>query len=216
MPNWEQRLHLPLGVGLRKGGLCTIPAQTAAGATMNATKAAPCVLPGEASLAAPWFACYTCAHAERKVDRLLKGQEVESFVPLVPLRRQWHDRLKVVEWPLFPSYIFARFPLSRLYNVLGTPGVAFVIMSNGRPAPIADREITNIAAFARALAQGGVLPVSVLFEAGERVRIVDGPFAGVEGVVVENRGRRRLLVGLKTIGLGFEVDMPSRHVRRIR
>jgi len=212
----QQRHWRPIRLEQPAGGVRVISPANDACPSAATTRVAATLPGGEACTAAPWFALYTSARAEKKVDWILKRQQVDSFVPVVPLERQWHDRRKVVDWPLFPSYVFARFPLSKLYTVLATPGIAFMVTCNGRPAPIAHQEIANIAAFARALARGGSLPTPVSFEAGERVRIAAGPFAGVEGVVLEQRGRRRVLVGLTTIRLGFEVDVPSDQVQRIR
>ena len=165
-----------------------------------------------------WYAIYTRARHEKQVDRLLSERGFETFLPLAPRMSRWKDRRKLIEWPLFPSYVFGRFSLDDAYRVLGTPGVATLVKVNGRPAPIAAGELENVRLFACALRDGGVKadPTPRPFlETGKWVEIVDGPLAGVQGIVVEHRSRRRILIGLKTIGQGLEVDVDVGALRPI-
>lgn len=164
-----------------------------------------------------WYACYTRARHEKRVDQLLSQRGVDTYLPLVPRERQWKDRKKTVEFPLFPGYLFGRFTLGELHQVLTTPGVSTVVRTNGLPTPIPEEELDNVRRFAEALAKTGVEPKPVPYLAeGQRVRVIEGPFRGVEGVVKERRGRRRVLVGLKAIGQGLEVDIPVVSLQRIR
>ena len=163
-----------------------------------------------------WYACYTRARHEKQVESLLAQKGVESYLPVVPQERQWKDRKKLVAWPLFPSYVFARFTLREVHNVLVIPGVSTIVRVHGRPAPIPDQELENVRRFVGAVAQTGALPeVRPLIEEGDWVRVVEGPFLGVEGRVVERRGRRRVLVGLGAIGQGLEVDIDTQMLKVI-
>lgn len=158
-----------------------------------------------------WYACYTRARAEKQVESLLVRKGIVSYLPMIPSVRQWKDRKKVVEWPLFPSYVFGRFSLGGLHEVLTIPGVSTIVRSGGVPAAIPDAELENVRRFAEAAGRAGVVPeVRPLFEEGQWVRIVEGPFTGVEGRVVERRGRWRFLVGLGAIAQGLEVDVDGR------
>ena len=163
-----------------------------------------------------WYACYTRARHEKQVESLLAQKGLESYLPVVPQERQWKDRKKLVAWPLFPSYVFARFTLREVHNVLVIPGVSTIVRVHGRPAPIPDQELENVRRFVGAVAQTGALPeVRPLIEEGDWVRVVEGPFLGVEGRVVERRGRRRVLVGLGAIGQGLEVDIDTQMLKVI-
>lgn len=157
-----------------------------------------------------WYVCYTRARHEKRVDEILQERGVESFLPLVTHVRQWADRKKKVSFVLFPSYVFVRFALSDLSRVLSIPGITAVVRSNGRPVAIREEDLENVRRFAAALGltEGEPEPVP-LPEEGVPVRIMTGPFEGVEGVVVEQRGRRRVLVGLQAIGQGMEVDVDA-------
>lgn len=158
-----------------------------------------------------WYACYTRARHEKRVEGLLRERGIESYLPQVTRTRQWKDRRKRVGFPLFPGYVFGHFTLRQLHPVLSTPGVSTIIRINGYPTPIPGADIENVRRFVAALEATGTEPeVRPFLSAGQRVRVADGPFEGVEGVVIEQRGRRRVLVGLEAIGQGLEVDIPVR------
>lgn len=160
-----------------------------------------------------WYACYTRARHEKQVEALLRRRGIESYLPVVPRVRAWKDRTKLVEWPLFPSYVFACFTLREVHAVLTTPGVSTIVRTNGVPAPIPAAELENVRRFAAAAAQVRTEPeLRPLVREGQWVRVKDGPFRGVEGQVVECRGRRRVLVGLGAIGQGLEFDIDTRRL----
>ncbi|HEX7050698.1 MAG TPA: UpxY family transcription antiterminator [Longimicrobiales bacterium] len=158
-----------------------------------------------------WYACYTRARHEKRVEELLRGRGVDSYLPLAPRLQQWKDRKKRVHFPLFPSYVFGRFTLREVHAVLTTPGVSTIVRANGYPTPIQEREIENIRRFAAAVASTGVEPERrPLLREGQRVRVIEGAFRDVEGVVIERRGRKRVLVGIEAIGQGLEIDVDAR------
>lgn len=173
--------------------------------------------PAELYVEPRWYACYTRARHEKQVHGLLGRRGVESFLPLIPRVRQWKDRKKVVPWPLFPSYVFGRFTLDAMHAVLTTPGVSTIVRANGYPTPIPDQDLENVRRFATAVAEVGTEPDPRPFvKEGQRVRVADGPFHGVEGVVVERRSRRRVLIGLDVIRQGFEIDIDAKYLQPLR
>ncbi len=164
-----------------------------------------------------WYACYTRARHEKRVDAQLRERGFEAYLPLVPRLRQWHDRKKVVEFPLFPGYVFVRTSRHGMTRILSTPGVATVVRFNGRPVPIPEEEITNVRRFTEVLAgSNGEWPEpSPLVEEGQEVRVVSGPFEGVDGVVLERRSGDRTLiqVGLRVIRQGVKVEVAADSLR---
>jgi transcription antitermination factor NusG len=163
-----------------------------------------------------WYACYTRARAEKQVARLLVQRGLESYLPLIARQRQWKDRKKVVQFPLFPSYVFGRFSLGDIHAVLTTPGVSTIVKTRGQLTAIADEELTNVQRFAAALARTSLEPeVRPMIAQGERVRVLEGPFEGVEGVVMASRSRKRVLVGISAIGQGLEIDIESHLLQRL-
>lgn len=156
-----------------------------------------------------WYACYTRARHEKRVARMLVEREVEAYLPVVRRESRWHDRMKTVEFPLFAGYVFVRTPIARFYEVTSIPSVVTLVSVNGVPARIPEEEIDNIRRFAEGLSAVGSAAEPAPLCPGERVTVTSGPFEGVHGVVVEDRGRTRVLVGLPALGQGFSVNIPS-------
>lgn len=190
---------------------------------MAATQQAACIgfsAPGDrvhsireaaAREATRWYACWTRSRHEKRVHRMLEERGVEAFLPLVARERQWRDRRRVIELPLFPSYVFGRFDLRDAALVLGVPGVAGLVRMAGRPVAIAEAELENVRRFAEMLRNADVEPEPCqYFAKGEEVEVVAGPFRGLRGVVTELRGRSRVVVGLRAIGQGMALTIDAR------
>lgn len=164
-----------------------------------------------------WYACRTRARAEKQVDRLLLGFGFQSYLPLVLLERQWADRKKRVAFPLFPGYVFARFALTRMHEILRTPGVVTVVRVNGYPTAIREEEIESVRRLVEGVNQTGIMPSpSDYLEEGEEVVVTDGPFKGMYGVLLEIKGRTSVVVRLSAIRQAVRVTIDRRLVRPAR
>ena len=161
-----------------------------------------------------WYALYTRGRHEKRVDASLRDRGFEAYLPLVPRLRQWHDRKKLVEFPMFPSYVFARASLEELRTALSIPGVSTVLRFNGRPVAVPSDEIDNVRRFAAALAAAGGVDAEAgpLIEKGTPVSVISGPFEGVRGVVVERRGVDRALIqiGVRVIRQGIKLEVEAK------
>jgi len=162
-----------------------------------------------------WFACFTRARAEKRVERMLLERSIGAYLPTMTLKRVWADRRKAVAFPLFPSYVFARFELRELHRVLTIPGVATIVRIGGQPAPVPDADIENIRLLVAGLTKTDQRPELRPFQEGERVVVSGGPFRGIEGVVIQLRSRTHVLVGLRTIGHGLSVQIQERLLQSI-
>jgi transcription antitermination factor NusG len=165
---------------------------------------------------ARWYALYTRARHEKRVVQRLRQQGIQGFLPLIPRERQWHDRKTVVDWPLFPGYVFARLQKGGTSQVLSSPGVVTVVSQNGGPAPIRDEVIEGVRRLAAVAAETGMVPrPSPLVRRGRRVRITSGPLEGLEGTVLQRRGGDRVLVqfGVQAIGQGLKVEVEANLLR---
>jgi transcription antitermination factor NusG len=121
---------------------------------------------------APWFALTTRPRHEKTVASGLELRSVEGYLPLYPCKRTWSDRVKVVDLPLFPGYVFCRFTYSERLRALEIPGVTSGIAFNGQDVPIPE---TEIRAVQKLLASGYPDQPCEYLRTGECVRIVDGP-----------------------------------------
>ncbi len=163
---------------------------------------------------ARWYACYTRSRHEKRVAAALEEAGQHVFLPMYPRLSQWHDRTRTVLWALFPGYVFVRCEPQDLTDiVLRVPGAVLIVSLAGRPVPIPDIEIASVERFAAVLTETGEIPQpEPLVEEGWRVRVSEGPLAGVEGVVLEKRGRTRALVqlGVRAIGQGLKFELNTR------
>src|SRR5262245_61716341 len=132
----------------------------------------------------PWFAIQVKSTHEKRVTSLLEYQTFECFLPLYTSRRRWSDRIKRVELPLFPGYVFGRFVASARVSILKTPSVIGIVGIRNIPTPI---DVHEIAAIQRVVHSGfGVSPHPFL-QVGQRVRINSGSLNGLEGIIAEVR-----------------------------
>ncbi len=97
-----------------------------------------------------WFAIQTRPRWEKNASILLEGKGYELFLPLYNCRRRWSDRIKEIELPLFPGYLFCRLsPQERILPLLTTPGVVGLVGIGRRPIPIPDHEIAAVQAIVK-------------------------------------------------------------------
>lgn len=136
---------------------------------------------------------------------------------MVELERQWSDRKKRIGFPLFPGYVFARFRLVDVGDVLRLPGLVEVVRVNGYPTPIREEELDSVRRLVAGVNQTGVMPSpSDYLEEGEEVVVCDGPFKGMYGILLEIKGRTTVVVRLSAIRQAMRVTMDRRLVRPVR
>ncbi len=120
---------------------------------------------------------------------MLQRKGFPVFLPMQKVLRQWSDRKKKVEVPLFNSYIFVSAPEHRINSILEVPGVAWIIRHNDKPAVLHGREYDIIVRF---LETGLLIETfsADTFNKGEQVEVMDGPLKGLTGQVFDNdRGK---------------------------
>src|SRR2546428_12117 len=133
-------------------------------------------LPEEGTL---WYALHVRTRFEKVVARNLQGKGYEEFLPLYRRVNRWSDRIKEIELPLFPGYVFCRFnPHDRL-PVLTVPGVNAIVGIGKNLMPVQECELDAIRTVLKA---GAFCEPWPFLEAGQRVRVEYGPLAGSEGL----------------------------------
>lgn len=164
-----------------------------------------CALPERAH----WFAVWTRSQCEPKVEEELGRRRVAVFLPRVRVASRRTDRRVVLDRPLFPGYLFVRFAPSRdtYLSIASAEGVVRVLGEGWDSLhPIPDAQVEAV----QRLVSAGERPVALPWlRTGERVRIVAGPLAGVEGVLQARRGSRGTFVvsvDLLRRSVGVEVD----------
>jgi transcription antitermination factor NusG len=143
-----------------------------------------------------WYAIYTRPRWEKKVANLLTQKGLECYCPLNKVRKQWSDRVKLVEEPLFKSYVFVRVTDEGRTPVRMTDGVVNFVYWNGKPGVVKDREVQAIRRFLGE--HEGVEAIKVELRPDEKVVVGSGPFIDQEGTVIEikNKSARVLIESL--------------------
>lgn len=144
-----------------------------------------------------WYAFVTKPRHEKKAKLSLDGAGIENYLPLRKTLRQWNDRRRWVEEPLFSCYIFARVAYSRRWDVQTSPSVIRIVNIANQPTPVRDEEITTIR---RLLSTEGEIEVEPGLMPGTQVRIDSGPLAGLEGKLTGYRGQKWFVVHVPAIG----------------
>jgi transcription antitermination factor NusG len=157
-----------------------------------------------ATSAFPWYALRVKSKHEQVAATVLRGKGYDPFLPFCKVRRQWSDRVREVESPLFPGYLFCRLDSSRRLPVLSSTGVVEIVGVGKIPAPIEDREIDAI----HTVVLSGLAAQPWPFPGpGRPVRVAYGPLRGVEGVVTSVSDRKRLVVSLTLLQRSISVEM---------
>ena len=143
---------------------------------------------------ARWFALSTRSRHEKLVTRELTKKGIETFLPLRKITRQWSDRKRLIEEPLFKGYLFVCIPLSERWTVLNTVGaVRLVGRSAADPLEVPESELLTVRRFIEEEIE--VDPFPYLKE-GERVYVRSGPFKGAEGFIARKDNHCRLVISL--------------------
>jgi transcription antitermination factor NusG len=132
-----------------------------------------------------WLAIYTRPRWEKKVNQLLAEKGLECYCPLNKVRRKWSDRVKVVEEPLFKSYVFVKVSDEDRTAVRMTPGAINFVYWEGKPAIIKEKEIIAIKRFLNEYENVEVQQLDL--KVNQRVRITNGTLMDQEGKVLDVR-----------------------------
>ncbi|MCK4894165.1 MAG: UpxY family transcription antiterminator, partial [Calditrichia bacterium] len=137
-------------------------------------------------------------------DQLIE-KGVDAFLPVVERVRQWKDRKKRVEMPLFNSYVFVRIDLKDRYYSLQTHGVVRLVSFGGNPASIPDWQIEQLQ---QVIKHPDTLELEHYLREGDWVEVTVGPFKGVKGRLKELRGQTRLVINIDGIyqSVSFVID----------
>ncbi len=160
-----------------------------------------------------WFAVQVRPRSEKAVTSIASNRGYEAFLPLRRVRRRWSDRVKQLDMPLFPGYLFCRLEVSHRLPLLTVPGVLGLVGVGKTPLPIDDAEIFNI----QAVVKSGLWTEPCAFlESGQLVRLEGGPLAGLEGLYIESRSEHRIVVSVSLLRRSVGIEIEREWVRPLR
>ena len=161
-----------------------------------------------------WFAVYTRSRTEKKAHDELTKHEITCYLPMHKVMRQWSDRKKWVEVPLFNSYLFVHISSKEYLKVLQIKGLVRFISFEGKAVPIPPQQIEAIKIF---LTQGDpdIEQEEMNFAAGAPVEIIRGSMAGLTGILLYVAGKHRVKVEIDCVGQSLIINVPKSSLKQI-
>jgi transcription antitermination factor NusG len=152
-----------------------------------------------------WFALQVRTRWESSTAVLLSGKGYQTLLPTYQTKRRWNGRLRQLNAPLFPGYVFCQFDALNRLPILVTPGVIAVVGRGRIPVPVDDAEIAAIQTVVSSGLRAAPWPY---LEVGQKVRIASGALYGLEGVLIGFKGNQRIVVSVSLLrrAVALEID----------
>ncbi|HKD05113.1 MAG TPA: transcription termination/antitermination NusG family protein [Bryobacteraceae bacterium] len=158
-----------------------------------------------------WYALKVDSRKSKAVAFGLRERGFNEYLPLCRVRRRWSDRVKELDEPLFPGYMFCRFdPLDRRVPVLTTPGVMSIVGAGRMPVPVPDEEIEAVKT---TVESGLAIQPHPFVGVGSKVCLREGPLAGLEGIVVGGDEANQLVVSVTLLQRSIAVTIQANWIR---
>lgn len=161
-----------------------------------------------------WFAVRTRFKSEKVVLKQLLAKEIDAYLPLLQLVRRYHRKVKKVQLPLIPGYIFVRIVKSQYVPTLETQYVAGFVKFAHAVAAVSAGEIDllkRITGFHQ-----DVEVVALDFAMGEEVEIATGNLAGMIGKLVEVKQKNRVLIEIRSVNLGLLLEIDTQNLLKTK
>ena len=161
-----------------------------------------------------WYALHTRVHRERVVERRLRALGLPTFLPVTTEVHRWSDRQKVIELPLFASYVFVQLDPghSARRQVLGVDGIVGLVGDRGRGTPIPDTQIDAVRTLVTQRIPCSPRPFLTI---GQRVRVRGGALDGVEGILLACERGDTLVVSVDVLGRSLGVSVAGYQVEAL-
>ena len=161
-----------------------------------------------------WYPIYTRSRAEKKTQEELTRKNIETYLPLVKVEKQWSDRKKVVEEPLLKSYLFVYISAREYAEVLMTCGVSRFIYFSGKIASIPIKQLEDLKLL---LAKNADLElINYDLSLREKVLIKAGPFKGIIAELVSLNNKKSLVLRLENIGCSILIKTTMAHIEPLK
>ena len=154
-----------------------------------------------------WYAIYVRSRHEKNVHSALLNKYIESSLPLKTVIRQWSDRKKKVQLPMFRGYVFVKINLNiDKLNVLQTPGIVKFIHFKYQIPSIPEEQIFWLDAL---LSSESEINYETQYLPGNEAEVIAGPFKGLKGKVIKHKSVFRVVLWIDIIMQGISVEIGS-------
>ncbi len=162
-----------------------------------------------------WYAVHVRSRHEFRVFSRLAEAGIEAFVPVVERLQKWADRKKLVDFPLFPGYIFVHIPdaYDSMLAVLKKPGVVrFLGMIPGEPEPVPDEQVDSLKKLVSLKNEIDPYP---FLKQGRQVQVKQGPLKGAVGILAEKAGQHLFVVSIDILQRGVSVKIDASDIEAL-
>ena len=161
-----------------------------------------------------WHALYVRSRSEKKVLSQLEEHGYTAYLPLVTQLKQWSDRKKKVEEPLFKSYVFVYSNEREYIPILNVYGVIKFVCFEKKAVVVPENQILAIKKFVSDYERGEGFKMlnDEDLKVGQKVRIINGPMKGLTGRLETIRNKRHLIVYIDVVGQCIPVHIPRAKV----
>jgi len=152
-----------------------------------------------------WFALQVRTRWESSTSVLLSGKGYQTLLPTYQTRKRWSGKVREIQAPLFPGYVFCQFDVQKRLPILVTPGVISIVSRGRVPQPV---DQTEIAAIQTVVASGIQAEPWPYLELGQKIRIESDALQGVEGILINFKGNHRIVVSVSLLrrSVALEID----------
>ncbi len=162
-----------------------------------------------------WYAVYTRVHHEKKIFQLLQEKNIESYLPLIKTMKQWSDRKKWIEEPLFKCYLFVKVSYLEYFKVQNIPGVVNYVCFGGIPQKIPETQIENIKTLISQKREDIVITRENIME-GLKAEVIFGPLKGLKGEVVQICGQSNILIRLRAMNCCLYIKISKDEIKVLK
>ncbi|MBE0649437.1 MAG: UpxY family transcription antiterminator [Bacteroidales bacterium] len=157
-----------------------------------------------------WYAIYVKSRAEKKVAVELDAEDIEFYLPLEKRLKQWSDRKKWVEEPLFRSYIFVHIEAKDYYRALVRNTVKYITFE-GKAVPVPPQQIEAVKVYLDE--KEPLNNPDESWDTGKEVEVMAGNLTGLKGVLMEADGKSRVKVEIEVVGSAIILQIPKNKLR---
>jgi transcription antitermination factor NusG len=160
-----------------------------------------------------WYALYTKPRWEKKVHKLLSQKNFEAYCPLNKVKRQWTDRIKTIEEPLFRSYVFVKVADAERTEVRFVDGVLNFVYWNGKPAIVKEEEIIELKKFLSEFEDVQVSNIDI--KPADEVMLTSGVMMGAKGRVLRVMGPNTVEVRIESLGFLITAKFDKKSLSKV-
>jgi len=161
-----------------------------------------------------WYTLYVKTHHEKRVCKDLTEKNIQTLLPLLRKKRKWADRLKIVEEPMFPNYLFVRVSCMEYYHILNHKSVISFVSFSGKPYVVSEK---TILAIENIISRGILFDLtSQEFNMGDIVKFDGGPFKGMSGELVNKGNEKFLIIRLEHVNQNILIKTERLYLTKVK